>query len=228
MGNQEATWDLWKFSIRTKWFPHRPCEILPRRSQRQTSIRTQSSTAISRGSFHQLVRFYQSNHNSLLRNKQYKLTISGIGTARRWMNHVRAQHEVSLSEQGHIARGFHFRTSYTRTVTNDKLTCPVDSIWPNLVVLQLSSIRRQTYILPTVILPLPNSKTKRTHLSAYCYNGAVLKIEECLPSFLGIKRSNIFFACRGQMLLIVSLSSSFAWFLSEANDSPKYKIQIKT
>lgn len=176
MGNQEATWDIWIFSIRTKWFPHRPCEILPRRSQRQTSIRTQLLDCNLTG----LVPSIRSILSNLLflrvSNKLCKLT-------RRWTNHVRAQHGGSLSEQGHIARGFHFRTSYTRTVTNDKLTCPVDSIWPNLVVLQLSSIRRQTYILPTVILPLPNSKTKRTRVyrqTLWQTGLRFLKIEETL------------------------------------------------
>lgn len=41
-------------------------------------------------------------------------------------------------------------------------------------------------------------------------------LEASLPSFLGIKRSNIFFACKGQILLIVSRSSSLAWFISSA------------
>lgn len=34
--------------------------------------------------------------------------------------------------------------------------------------------------------------------------------ERILPSFLGIKRSNIFFACKGQILLIVTRNSSLA------------------
>lgn len=69
---------------------------------------------------------------------------------------------------------------------------PVGSIWPNFVVRQLSSIRRPAYIFPTVSLPVFSW------------------------SFGGTNKSTIFFACNGQMLFIVSLSSESAWSISSA------------
>lgn len=124
-------------------FSHRPREILPRRSQWQTSIRTQSSWMHSHEIlFVNILYIFRSIINQLWNE-------SGKSAARRFLCLNR---KISL---GSFIFFFFFWTF--QPWLTEKLTCPADSIWPNLVVLQLSSIRRQTYILPTVILPLPIS-----------------------------------------------------------------------